>query len=175
MVVTSFLLLYLSSVQFVYKEVKKLINSNELQKTLGLTSLTRTIDDDLNIEYGGSDDNYIYINIEKKLSPMYCPNCGTRMYSKGSMLRKVRHPISNNGKQIIINLKQRKCRCTNKLCNLYINEEFAFVDKYKQISVGIPYLVLTDLKDVSLTCAAVSRKYQVSDTYVHDIMMRYIG
>ena len=60
------------------------MNSNELQKTLGLTSLTRTIDDDLNIEYGGSDDNYVYINIEKKLSPMYCPNCGTRMYSKGS-------------------------------------------------------------------------------------------
>ena len=30
MVVTSFLLLYLSSVQFVYKEVKKLMNSNEL-------------------------------------------------------------------------------------------------------------------------------------------------
>lgn len=150
------------------------MNSNELLKTLGLSSLAGTIDDDLIVEYGGESDNYIYINIEKKASPVYCPNCNTRMYSKGSILRKVRHPITHNGKQIIINLKQRKYRCTNKLCNLYLNEEFSFVDRYKQISVGIPYLILSDLKDVCLTCAAVSRKYQVSDTYVYDIMMRYV-
>lgn len=150
------------------------MNSNELLKTLGLTSLAGYIDNDLDVNYGGSDDNYVYLNIEKVPSPTYCPNCGNRMYSKGSITRKVRHPITNNGKQIIINLKQRKYRCTNKLCNLYLNEEFSFIEKYKQISIGVPYLILSDLKDISLTCAAVSRKYQVSDTYVHDIMMRYV-
>ena len=149
-------------------------NSEDLLKVLGLTGLSGEIDDDLVVNYGGESDKYVFIEVEKKYEVYYCPNCNSRMYSKGPIVRKVRHPILYNGKIILIKLKQKKLRCTNKACNLYINEEFSFVDKYKHITTAVPYLILNDLKDVVLTCAAVSRKYQVSDTYVHNIMMTYV-
>ena len=141
---------------------------------LGITSVSGETDDDLIISSGGESDDQIFINIERRLEAMYCPNCGSLMYSKGPITRKVRHPVLQNGKVIVINLKQRKYRCTNDICNLYINEEFSFVDKYKQTTVMLPYMILADMRDITLTCAAVSRRYQVSDTYVHSIIMRYL-
>lgn len=149
------------------------VDVKQFLSLLGITSVGGEIDDGLIVESGGEDDRCVYINVEKRLEPVYCSNCQSRMYSKGAITRKVKHPILQNGKLLIINLKQRKYRCTNKECNCYFNEEFGFVEKYKQTSVTIPYLILSDMKDISLTCAAVSRRYQVSDTYVHSIMMRY--
>ena len=150
------------------------IDYEKLLKIIGLTSLANEVDRDVIASYGGETDTEIFINIEKVSTPTYCPNCDSKMYSKGFRVRRVRHPVLYNGKTIIINLKQRKYRCTNKLCNTYINEEFTFVEKYKQISTPIPYLILNDMKDVCLTCAAISRRYHISDTYVHNIIMRYL-
>ena len=143
-------------------------------RLLGIISYDGEPDDDLIISPGGEDGGHIYVNVERCIGPVYCPNCGTKMYSKGPVLRTVRHPILQHGKVLVIRLKQRKYRCTNKECNFYFNEEFGFVEKYKQTTVMIPYLILRDMKDITLTCAAVSRRYQVSDTYVHSIMMRYL-
>ena len=143
-------------------------------KMLGIVSYDNEAEDDLSISYGLRSESEIHIDVERKLLPVYCPNCGSRMYSKGAYTRSVRHPVLQNGKLLIIDLKQRKYRCTNKECNLYLNEEFNFVEKYKQTTVMIPYLILADMKDIDLTCAAVSRRYQVSDTYVHSIMMTYL-
>lgn len=150
------------------------MDPKEFLKILGLTNLPGIVDDDLIVNYAGENDKYIHIEIEKKYEPMYCPNCGERMYSKGPIIRHVRHPVLQNGKTIIADVKQRKLRCTNKACNTYLNEEFSFVEKFKHISCNIPYLILNDLKEVTLTCASVSRRYQVSDTYVHNIMMTYV-
>ena len=143
-------------------------------KMLGIVSYDNEAEDDLSISYGLQSESEIHIDVERKLLPVYCPNCGSRMYSKGAYTRSVRHPVLQNGKLLVIDLKQRKYRCTNKECNLYLNEEFNFVEKYKQTTVMIPYLILADMRDISLTCAAVSRRYQVSDTYVHSIMMTYL-
>ena len=141
---------------------------------LGIVSVSGDTDDDLIISPGGESESEIYIEVERKPQTVYCPNCGSKMYSKGPITRTVRHPVLQNGKVVIIRLKQRKYRCTNLECNLYLNEEFGFVDKYKQTTVMIPYMILNDLKDITMTCAAVARRYQVSDTYVHSIMMTFV-
>lgn len=151
------------------------IKDDEITKILGLVSLNGDVDNDLIIEYAGEDESHEYVNVERKIHSVYCPKCGQKMYSKGFTNRKVRHPITNNvGKTLIINLRQRKYRCTNKNCNNYLNEDFNFISKYKQTTISLPYLILRDLKDITLTCASIARKYQVSDTHVHSIMMRYL-
>ena len=150
------------------------MNSKDFLKIMGLTNIIGDTDEDLIVKRGGENDKYIHIEVEKKYKPVYCPNCNERMYSKGPIVRHVKHPILQNEKIVIIDLKQRKLRCTNKACNTYLNEEFSFVEKFKHISCNIPYLILNDLKEVTLTCASVSRRYQVSDTYVHNIMMTYV-
>ena len=38
-------------------------------------------------------DENKYIHIQKKLEPMYCPRCGSRMHSKGFCTRKLNHPV----------------------------------------------------------------------------------
>ena len=140
----------------------------------GIASPDGTDDSELIVSYGGENDEKIFIEVERMAKDVYCPNCGFRMYSKGPITRRVRHPILQNGKLVIVSLKQRKYRCTNKDCNLYLNEEFGFVEKYKQTSVMVPYMILADMKDITLTCATVSLRYQVSDTYVHSIIMAYL-
>lgn len=141
---------------------------------LGITSVNGNVDNDLIVSPGEESDSKIYIDIERRLKTTHCPNCFSKMYSKGPVIRTIKHPILQNGKLLIIRLKQRKYRCTNQECNLYLNEEFGFVEKYKQTSVMLPYMILADMKDTSLTCAAVARRYQMSDTYVHSIMLRYL-
>ena len=155
-------------------DIKNEFDVRQFLSLLGIASLDGGVDDDLIVSYGGQTDNKIYINVEKTQKVVYCPNCGFKMYSKGPNVRKVRHPILQNGKTVVILLSQRKYRCTNRECNLYLNEDFGFVDKYKQTTVMLPYMILQDMKDITLTCAAVSRRYQVSDTYVHSIIMRYL-
>ena len=155
-------------------DIDNKIDVRQFLSVLGITDVSGETDDDLIISYGGESDDKVFINVERNLKTMYCPNCSNLMYSKGLVIRKVRHPVLQSGKVIVINLKQRKYRCTNDVCNLYINEEFSFVEKYKQTTVMVPYMILADMKDITLTCAAVSRRYQVSDTYVHSIIMRYL-
>lgn len=150
------------------------MNTKELLKVLGLTNLAGVVDDDLTVRYAGENDSFIHVEVEKKCEPVYCSNCGERMYSKGPIVRHVKHPVLHNGKIIIIDLKQRKYRCTNKQCNRYLNEEFSFTEKFKHISCDVPYLILNDLKEVTFTCSSISRKYHVSDAYAHNIMMTYV-
>lgn len=114
------------------------------------------------------------IPIEKIYSPMFCPLCKERMYSKGFYKRHINHPLLSDGYRVILELKQRKFRCTNKQCNTYINEDFAFVERYKHNSYITPYLVLEDLKDITTSVAYVARKRNVSETWVHDVVMGYL-
>ena len=115
------------------------------------------------------------IIVEKIYAPMFCPECGERMESKGFYLRHIKHPILDDGYVIIIELRQRKFRCNNKDCNTnYINESFAFVERGKRTTYITPLLVLRDLKDITLSCAYVARHRNVSETWVHQIVMSYL-
>lgn len=75
-------------------------------------------------------NNEYIITVEKTVIPKYCPVCNTKMYSKGIRTRRVRHPILNNGKTILIHLKQRSWICTNQMCKHRTTGAFSFVEKY---------------------------------------------
>ena len=78
------------------------------------------------------------IPIEKIQGPVFCPVCGERMYSKGFYVRKVNHPVLADGYKVVLEVKQRKYRCTNRECNTYMNEDFSFVERYKHNSYITP-------------------------------------
>ena len=79
------------------------------------------------------DDNRTKtIVMERNYSAMFCPECGQRMYSKGFYTRHINHPVLDDGYRVIIELRQRKYRCTNQECNTYINESFNFVGANKR-------------------------------------------
>ena len=115
------------------------------------------------------------IYLKKSLRSMYCPICSARMYSKGNYTRVINHPILQDGYQLKLILKQRKWRCTNPHCNHYYNEEFSFVQKYNQSTNITPYLVLEALKNINVTAADVAKRYFISDTQVHTIVLRYLN
>ena len=129
------------------------------------------------VVYGVQVDNVNrikYIFLKKKLSPMFCPECGSRMHSKGIYVRSIRHPVLNDGYSIILKVNQRKFKCSNEYCNYYLNEQFFFVERNKRVSDLTPVLILNDLKDITVTCSYVAKHRNVSQTYVHEVVMSYL-
>ncbi|SCJ30174.1 Transposase and inactivated derivatives [uncultured Clostridium sp.] len=112
------------------------------------------------------DGNTKIIYLEKTLKVEYCPACSSRMHSKGKYIRKINHPILQDGYQLKLIVTQRKWRCTNPQCNLYFNDQFNFISKYKQSSNITPYMILNEMKNIHITTADVARKYNISDTSV---------
>lgn len=93
-----------------------------------------------------TDGNIKEVHLEKSLKAEYCPACSSRMYSKGKYFRKINHPILQDGYQLILIVTQRKWRCTNPQCNLYFNDQFNFISKYKQSSNITPYMIFNEMK-----------------------------
>ena len=84
-----------------------------------------------------------YIHVRKKvIGNKICPNCGCVMYSKGVRKREINHPVLQDGFHLYLVLHQRKWRCTNIECNHYCNDYFSFIEKYKQSTNILPFLVL---------------------------------
>lgn len=131
-------------------------------------------DKDLIITKVLTNGNTKEIHLEKSLKVEYCPSCSSRMYSKGKYIRKINHPILQDGYQLILFVAQRKWRCTNPQCNLYFNDQFNFISKNKQSSNITPYMILNEMKDIHITTADVARKYNISDTAVHYIFLQYL-
>ena len=115
-----------------------------------------------------------FFRIGRRLEPMYCPICGLRMHSKGIYQRTINHPIFQDGYKTTILLDQRKWICPDPMCKYYCTDRFSFVDKYKQNTMATIYLILKEMKDLNLTARYISRKFNVSDTYIHDIFLQYI-
>lgn len=121
------------------------------------------------------DGNTKIIYLEKTLKVEYCPACSSRMHSKGKYIRKINHPILQDGYQLKLIVTQRKWRCINPQCNLYFNDQFNFISKYKQSSNITPYMILNEMKNIHITTADVARKYNISDTSVHYIFLQYLN
>ena len=119
-------------------------------------------------------DDVRYIHVAKKLKPVYCPMCSYRMHSKGVSLRKVRHPIFQDGYKLVIIVHQRRWYCPNTVCGYHKNDEFTFVDTGKQLSNLTPFMILNALKDLYRTAASVAEQFHVSDTYVHNIVLTHL-
>lgn len=114
------------------------------------------------------------LHVIKKLSPVFCPICSYRMHSKGIRIRKVRHPIFQDGYKLIINVHERRWSCANENCNGYYVDEFTFIEKGKQISNITPLLILENLRELTRTAVSVANQFHVSDSYVHNIVLTYL-
>ena len=121
------------------------------------------------------DGNTKIIYLEKILKVEYCPACSSRMHSKGKYIRKINNTILQDGYQLKLIVTQRKWRCNNPQCNLYFNDQFNFISKYKQSSNITPYMILNEMKNIHITTADVARKYNISDTSVHYIFLQYLN
>ena len=87
-------------------------------------------------------DDKKYLHIQKKLEPVYCPRCGSRMHSKGFYTRKLNHPVLQDSTKFYMIVKQRKWHCDE--CNLYMNDSFPFLDRYAHSTTITPLLILNE-------------------------------
>ena len=137
-----------------------------------IINILRLEDDSVNvIDITITADTRI-ISLEKELHPVYCPSCMCRMYSRGKKIRTVNHPIFQDGLKTILKVHQRRWRCN--LCGLSFAESFPFINKYKHSTDITDFLIINDMKDLNNSVCDVARKFNVSDTYVHQIFDRYI-
>ncbi len=121
-----------------------------------------------------TNGNVKEIHLEKILKIEHCPACSSRMHSKGKYIRKINHPILQDGYQLKLIVTQRKWRCTNPQCNLYFNDQFNFISKYKQSSNITPYMILSEMKNIHITTSDVAKRYNISDTAVHYTFLQYL-
>ena len=112
------------------------------------------------------------ITAEKILYDHYCPSCGCRMYSRGVKVRTVNHPVFQDGFKTILKLRHRRWRC--KACGLSFADDFKFVDRYSHSTNVTDLLILEDMKNLHLSVCHIADKFNVSDTYVHQVFDRYV-
>jgi transposase len=132
--------------------------------------------EDDTIEYVGTviDGIVKTIIVEKKLTETYCPICGSRAYSRGIESRLVNHQILQDGYKLYIKVYYRKWKCTNNDCKNGFSDEFSFIDKHSRTTNMIPYLITEELRDSNVTLTQVADKFNLSDTHVHNLFMRYV-
>ena len=112
------------------------------------------------------------ITLEKILYDHHCPSCGCRMHSRGVKTRTVNHPVFQDGFKTILKLRQRRWRCT--VCNLSLADDFKFVDKYSHSTNTTDLLILEDMRNLDLSVCHIADRFNVSDTYVHQVFDRYV-
>lgn len=139
-----------------------------------IINLLNIEDKDVIITNTSIEGNVKKIYIEKVLKVEYCPNCSSRMHSKGKYLRHINHPILQDGYKLELIVSQRKWKCTNPQCNLYFNDQFNFISSYKQSSNITPYMILNEMKNINITTSEIAARYNVSDTTVHYVFLQYL-
>lgn len=115
-----------------------------------------------------------FIYLEKQLKPVFCPNCSHRMYSKGCSIRTIKHPILQDGYQLILKAKQRRWICQNETCSHQCNDSFSFVGKHKQTTNFVPYMIINELKDLNNSVKAVAKRFNLSDTTIRTYFLQYL-
>ena len=114
------------------------------------------------------------VTLETHPSQHFCPQCGFRMHSRGIKQRKINHPVMQDNCRLQLLLKQRRWRCTNPECLYEVNENFRFVNKYRRNTNATDLLIVDAFRDLSITAAAIARKFHLSDTQVLDVFDRYV-
>ena len=96
------------------------------------------------------------------------------MYSKGVKTRTVNHPILQDTYSLTIILKQRRWKCSNPECRYNVAETFHFVGKNKRTTNATDMLIVLAYRDLALSTSNIAKKFNVSDTYVHEVFNRYV-
>lgn len=104
----------------------------------------------------------------------YCPICGFRMHSRGVKKRKINHPILQDSYSLILILKQRRWRCSNPECLYDTSESFRFVNKQRRTTNATDMLIVNAYRDLLETSVSISKRFNVSDTYAHEVFDKYV-
>ena len=104
----------------------------------------------------------------------YCPICGFRMHSRGVKKRKINHPILQDNYSLILILKQRRWRCSNPECLYDTSESFRFVNKQRRTTNATDMLIVNAYRDLLETSVSISKRFNVSDTYAHEVFDKYV-
>lgn len=139
-----------------------------------ITELLNIEDNNLRVTNISIEGSQKTITLETLPSAHYCPACGFRMYSKGIKVRKIRHPILQDGYKLIIALKQRRWLCTNKNCRYNIGESFKFANKHRRTTNATDLLIVFAHRNLLETSTSIANRFNVSDTYVHEVFSRYV-
>lgn len=139
-----------------------------------ITELLNIEDNNLRVTNISIEGSQKTITLETFPSAHYCPACGFRMYSKGIKVRKIRHPILQDGYKLIIALKQRRWLCTNKNCRYNIGESFKFANKHRRTTNATDLLIVFAHRNLLETSTSIANRFNVSDTYVHEVFSRYV-
>ncbi len=140
---------------------------NTILQLLGIT------DSDLQIVGQTIKNDERIVVLQKKLVPVYCPECGARMYSRGIYVRTINHPVIQGIGHLTLKVRERKWRCPS--CRHMETDHFHFLEPYKQSTSLTPLMIINEMKDINMSAAEVARQYNVSNTYVHTVFMQYVS
>lgn len=118
------------------------------------------------------ENNCLYVTVEKEIPENICPECGSRMQSKGPRIREINNPIYQSGRICTIFVKTWKWHCP--VCNTYRYDRFNFIEKNRQNSIITDLIVLYKMKNLNNTCVSIGKDLNISDTLVHETFMRYV-
>ena len=104
----------------------------------------------------------------------FCPICGYRMHSRGVKSRKIKHPILQDNYSLILILKQRRWRCSNPECRYDTSESFKFVNRQRRTTNATDMLIVNAYRNLLETSASIAKRFNVSDTYAHEVFNRYV-
>lgn len=144
-------------------------NSTAIKEILNLT------DNDCEVTDFRIEGHTKYVTIEKTKTVCYCPICGSKLHSKGRLIRHPNNPVLQDGYDLDITLIGRRWNCSNKSCNYSYTDQYSFIEPGKKNTKIVPLMIINDMKDIHLTCRQVAARYNVSDTYVHEIFEEYVN
>lgn len=114
------------------------------------------------------------IVLDKRPVVHYCPVCGFRMYSKGIYKRRVNHPVLQDGFRVVLQINQRRWKCSNKECKQSEVDSFSFVEKRRRNTNVSDILIVEAFKNPNLTAAEIARRFNVSDSHAIRTFARYV-
>ena len=71
-----------------------------------ITDILDLEDSDIHVSNIQVEGTQKLITLEYKLTSHFCPSCGFRMHSRGIKTRSIRHPILQDGYELILLLRQ---------------------------------------------------------------------
>ncbi len=140
-----------------------------------ITDLLELSDDDSKITECSVEGNVKKVTIEKNKRILYCPLCGQKLYSKGRFTRHPNNQIFQGYYVLEVTLIGRRWYCPTPECSYTETDQFSFIQRYKHNTTFNDISIVNELKDIHLTCRQVARRYNVSDTYVRTVFLRYVS
>lgn len=128
----------------------------------------------LNVEILPSEPSCMVIKLEYPPNAKFCSQCGFRMFSKGTYIRTVKHPVLQDGRQLFLKLHKHKWQCQNQQCKNFESDVFPFAETGRRVTSTTDFLIVNAFRDYNLSVAQIAKRFNVSDTYALTVFDRYV-